>query len=179
MHCNESGHSAAREGRLPPPRPSDARRSPTQGSYRALRFARHPAGPTGCPGASTIGTMASLTASQIEIMRRLGAGESLYSCSDIPRFLEEIILLSRLRLVFIAKSGAPSLTDDGLAYLQEAEEITQPTPLGAEPRQELPPGLTNVEKTDGAVPLSPGFPSASATTGGPLKRSLSLSEPES
>jgi hypothetical protein len=73
--------------------------------------------------------MASLTSSQIEILRRLTAGQSLYSCSDIPHLLNEVICLSRIHLLAIDESGSPSVTELGSNYLSTVEDDSSFIPL--------------------------------------------------
>lgn len=97
--------------------------------------------------------MASLTAPQIEVLRRLDAGCSLYECNDVPRFLEEVIILSRLRVICINSDGSPDLTDAGRAYLRVCEETTGFAPLSPELRQDLPPSLPLVAVPEGPLPL--------------------------
>lgn len=107
--------------------------------------------------------MASLTDSQLEVLRRLQRGRSLYSCNGIPRFLEEIVLLSRLQLISISKSGDPSLTDDGAAYLRVTEEISGFARLDARTAQAVPSSLPMADTPDGPLhfsdvsPIAAGF----------------------
>lgn len=94
--------------------------------------------------------MAALTAPQLELLRRLGAGHTLYDCRDIPRFLDEVILLSRLGLVTIGNDGSPTVTVKGAAYQRVAEELSS---FG--PRSDLTPMESSLSLLLVATPDSP------------------------
>lgn len=121
--------------------------------------------------------MAALTDSQLEVLRRLQRGRSLYSCNDIPHFLEEIVLLSRLRLISISTNGDPRLTDDGAAYLRVTEEISGFTRLDAGTSQSVPSSLPMVETPDGPLhlsnvsPISTGFLNEATREAAPFSES--------
>lgn len=98
--------------------------------------------------------MAALTASQLELLRRLCAGDSLYDCKDIPHFLEEIVLLSRLGLIDIGDDGSPTVTAQGAAYGDVAKEPSKFDPLENLIPLEPSPTLPLVATPDGPLPLA-------------------------
>ncbi len=77
--------------------------------------------------------MASLTATQIEILRRLSRGASLHDCSDIPRVLNEVMVLSRIGVLAIDTQGTPTVTPGGADYLTRLGEDNSFPPSGRVP----------------------------------------------
>jgi hypothetical protein len=98
--------------------------------------------------------MAALTASQLELLRRLRAGDSLYDCKDIPHFLEEIVLLARLGLIAIHNDGSPTVTAQGAAYEHVAKGLSEFAPLADFAPLEAPPSLSQVATPDRPLPLA-------------------------
>jgi hypothetical protein len=109
--------------------------------------------------------MASLTTPQIEILRRLNRGGSLHACSDIPRFLNEVIVLSRIGVLAIDMEGTPTVTRRGARYLAglgEDGSFPPGTPQQADVlapdafdlRQAVPVPRHGVETSGGPVPVA-------------------------